>query len=493
MTSQRIRGPEAKAVLRLVIDRQPVPSVSFANIRHGAWGTFPFANYDCRLSLRDDGALRLLCEAGKKGDPFRDQRDASGIDLNSPSRFELADGSELVADATNPVQWGGLPSPKGTILGLDLDLHAWTWTTKTRPIVWIGRLLGASFRRGNLLVGTTTGSWHEFNWSNLHVRGQANWQIIAVPGEPHPVAVVTRTDRDIDPTIVGNDLFALAFSLGQPLELTDLVGVDGDFNPVGAIGLHLGGHRGGGKRPPVPQGLDFGIHWTAELFTMVAEALGRPSGDRLDVALGAYLDGVTSHLDLGYLSVQIALEAFATVIAGASAKGNNSLVSDVGAWNAWVDGARKAIVGHLPLGDDGKVDEASAEKVIGKVRSAHFPPTTDRVEAALRHVGLTVPSSVVKEIGKRNRVAHTFSMSSPGSRDLQEDVVRLHLVQALLAALVAKHVGYQGPIVGPERDPQGRPIRPAWWPHSGEGATPKTYRITREAGEPRARRSSPPR
>ena len=181
---------------------------------------------------------------------------------------------------------------------------------------------------------------------------------------------------------------------------------------------------------------------------------------------------MSSHLDLAYLAGQVGLEAFAFKIVGKAAP--QVLVKDTGAWSKWVIANKGSISDHALNADAGR-------RLLGKVVNAHQAPSSDRVEAALRHYALDVPDEVVEEIMQRSQAVHEYLMSGREPvRDLLKDVDRRDTVLTLLAALVAKYVGFDGPIVGCERaDGGGRQI-PPWWPHRGEGARSVRFLCERE-------------
>ena len=237
------------------------------------------------------------------------------------------------------------------------------------------------------------------------------------------------------------------------------------------MGLHLGSHRRGSCRPPVPQRFDDAVNWTATLFNKVATKMGLGDQIGLLIAMGGYLDAISSHLDLGYLAAQVALEAFAKGVHVAA--GRTVLVKDSRRWVKWVKANRDAIVAH-------GLDSDAGEKLLGKVEGAQQGPSTDRVAAALVAAGLVVPQGVLREIELRNSVAHDFLMGHPTERDIQKDVERRDLVLTLIAAMVAKHCGYDGPLDGPDRDEQGYPLKPDWWPHTGDGHAAETFLVLRE-------------
>jgi hypothetical protein len=72
----------------------------------------------------------------------------------------------------------------------------------------------------------------------------------------------------------------------------------------------------------------------------------------------------------------------------------------------------------------------------------------------------------MEEVAKRNYPAHGFLMNADLEHDIDRDARRLEMVQTLLAALLACHIGYRGPLRGYDPDPNGHRPSPAWWPVS---------------------------
>jgi hypothetical protein len=285
--------------------------------------------------------------------------------------------------------------------------------------------------------------------------------VLNVDGEDDPILVVV-IPAEVGREAVATDFMALQFALGRPLVLETLVGTDADLKPVSAMGLRLGVRGTGGHRCPVPERLDTTIQWQAALFQRVAQAQCGQGVDTLTVPLGAYLDGIASHIDLAYLAAQVGLEAFATRIVRDVAR--QPIVKSSSEWLRWVKANEDAISEHA-------VDADAARKLLGKINNAHHGATGERVEAALRLHQLAVPEEVVEEIRRRSRSVHGYVMAGVGGeRDIIKDVDRRDIVLTLLAALVAKHVGFDGPIVGWARDERGNPAVPAWWPHRGLAA-----------------------
>jgi hypothetical protein len=319
------------------------------------------------------------------------------------------------------------------------------------PRYWVGRL-NVSWRelQGNLVIHGQSGTRIVANQGNLRLDGAYEYYLVAVPNstEPHHVLVVDLGgSRWPDRGSLGSDFAAMEFVLGQPLMLTDLVGVDATGRPIAWMGLKFEQHRAESKRlrAPTPTG-QFREPYIAELFRLVSAHQQR-TPERLIVALAYYVESLFEpHLDGAYLKLQVALEATAKHLVGQKS-GAVTIVKDRRAWSRWVKSIAPTVRQLAAVGQE--------ETVLGKIRNAAFIPSGHRVEVAFREFGLELPDELKAEVALRNVVAHAALMSTPGKRDVSRDVSRVGKVQTLLAALVALAVGYRGRLVGWERNRLG--------------------------------------
>jgi hypothetical protein len=174
----------------------------------------------------------------------------------------------------------------------------------------------------------------------------------------------------------------------------------------------------------------------------------------LIIPIAAYLDAESDHLDGGYLKAQVGLEAFANRLTSGEPK--ELLVRDENAWKHWIKSLEDYIRPHLK-------DPKKLNAIVGKFIGAMSASSGDRVARALSAHGVSLPDEVHNEIRKRNYPAHGFFMNKTAEHDIDVDARRLELIQTVLAALVAVHVGYQGPLHGYEVAPDGGRLPPDWW------------------------------
>lgn len=316
------------------------------------------------------------------------------------------------------------------------------------PRYWAGRL-DVSWRelQGNLVIQGKSGTRIVGNQDNLRLDGAYTYYLVAVPNateRDHVLVVDLGGSRWPDRELLGRDLAAMEFALGQPLTLTDLVGVDANGLPAAWIGLKFELHRSEAKRAraPIPTRL-LGEPYIAELFRLVSAEQQR-TPERLVVALAYYVESLFEpHLDGAYLKLQVALEATAKHLAGQKS-GAVEIVKERRAWSRWIKSIAPIVRQLAVVGQE--------ETLLGKIRNAAFIPSGRRVEVAFREHGLALPDELKVEVALRNVVAHAALMSNPGKRDVQRDLSRVGKVQTLLVALVALAVGYRGRLVGWERN-----------------------------------------
>jgi len=101
---------------------------------------------------------------------------------------------------------------------------------------------------------------------------------------------------------------------------------------------------------------------------------------------------------------------------------------------------------------------------------------------------MTVPDDGLLEIRGRNTVAHTGLMNKDGvDYDVDRDVRRTRIIRALLAGMILRHVGYEGPLNGWHLDEQGWPLRADWFlvAERAQRGAKQRYEATAEETGPR--------
>lgn len=383
--------------------------------------------------------------------------------MNQPADFVLDGGSSLTARLAHLVSRGSNidVEKKMAATTYRLSLNSWTWWPPRNEALWVGRLDGTRIDDGNLVV--CGDGW----WTSTCYRLSGAYDLYLVNKRKAQTTtlVVDTRGRPLDQSLLGTDFVALEFALGRPLRLDHLVAFNEQHEVVGAAGLEFGSWSGRGSsgRCPVAVAMDLYANygevasehlWVPLLFAVLARRLSEEGPDsQLLNAVAAYLDSIAAgNIHVSYLLVQIALEALSTDIVRPK---TGVLVADPKKWVAFVR-KHEAEIRSLAI------EKGAAQKLVNKVLSAQQAPSTDRVLAALRHFDLEVPPAVLAEVARRNSSAHQFVMAKESTADVQELADRLALVQTLLVAIVAKHIGFKGPIIGWEWV-RGRHKIPEWW------------------------------
>ena len=84
-------------------------------------------------------------------------------------------------------------------------------------------------------------------------------------------------------------------------------------------------------------------------------------------------------------------------------------------------------------------------------------------------MGVVVPDEGLREIHGRNPVAHELSMNRGGPYDFERDLRRVRIIQVMLAAMLLRHVGYEGMLQGWDLNEAGWST-PADWFMPSNGA-----------------------
>ncbi len=422
-SGQRLDGPIVDLLIDIAHHGLVVGPPVFPDVKGGQWADFDFGAYSGHLTLAD--SLTLLLEANEFFGPLHDMREVR----NKPASVQLADGSKLDAELAHMRRLGA---------HAEIDLHHWVWS----------------------------GS------DGFRLDGAYTWYLL--PREPKDscTVIVDAGGAVLERNAVVRDMLVMQFCFGGPIGIGPLVGIDEQRRCVGAFSLEHLVRSFGKHRSPVPDYLHDAARNVPQLFQRLASKLSEEGLEPLIVAIASYLDAETDHLDGGYLKAQVGLEAFANRLVGGGRP--ELLVQDQAVWKAWVKGLAATIEGHL-------VDRARIDMVLGKLVSAMYAPTGDAVRRAFEDRGIELPKDVVDEIKKRNYPAHRFLMNDGLDHDIDRDVRRLEMIQTVLAALVALHVGYGGPLKGYDLADGGKRPNPVWWPTSPSAVDEDTGYVAERA------------
>ncbi|WP_437596960.1 hypothetical protein [Sorangium sp. So ce590] len=350
--------------------------------------------------------------------------------------------------AARPLLWAGitdaaLPSSNG-----NLDLVAERGPTSRHRT---GDSAQPALRPGHrTTAGEGTGSWRHYclegpsyTYYLVHCahRGETRWILALDPRD------ATTLDRDV----LRRDLTCIAFCFGQPFHVGVLHGLDGDGGRAGLFRMGVEARLPGRQRerPPVPlRGDD--APWPVALFTVLSSHVARD-----DAQSGALAAAVTRFVEAIH---ETSTEGAALKLlhgasmAARSVLGDEALqAADRQRWNDWFAQHRGRI--------EARKGPALSAELLASLQRAEQGRASALIRAAFAKVRL----APLDEIDAALSSAEAYLLGEDKARP---DGRSAAILQAVLVALVAKAVGYKGPICAWERspsEPSDAPSRP-WWP-----------------------------
>jgi hypothetical protein len=476
-TPVELEGPLAQLALRFGLDGEQMPGFSFAPLVRGTWGDVDFNGFDGAFTIAGSRVEVRLQTRESPSDrdmvSFRKLRGSS----ESPITLTLLDGSEIVADCGHLRSWGAAFDEGEISAEAMVSLSGWRHGDRSKARVWAGRIDGVVFNVGNLKLAERRGKAVKIRTENLRLAGSYVWNLIHTK-EGH-VALIEPGAEPLDGVKLASDFRALEFVLGAPLRLETLLGLDEGGGVVAAMGVELGYRRIRGRgvaNGPVPDRFRSNERWVPVLFELLAKTIEAQEPEPLLMALAAYVDAQVDAHEGSALKTQVVLEAFCGHLL-ANAK-TRHLVGDTADWMKWVDGHAREITEHAR-------DREASRKLLRRVKSAMHPPASDVIADALAHLGLVVPADLLLDVQERNTAAHRFLMQQAGGS--RNDSARINRkVDVVLAAIVCRYAGYEGPLAGWERDAAGARVDLSWWPEARNRApSRRTYYAQRVVVEER--------
>jgi hypothetical protein len=445
MNSERLQGPVVDLLLDLATERLIVPEPMFSPLQGGQWAEHSLESYSGEIS-RDGSALKLLIDT-PEGELFHGPLHAMMQVRNKSIQLLLRDESRIEAELAHMGKLGAKA---------DVELHHWIWTAAadTRPQFWIGRLEGPVPPGGNLaLVERSSNS--RSSQRAFRLQGGVTWYLLNTVPRSKCIVVVDANGREFSREELIRDVQCLELALGGPVKLECLVGIDAQRATVAARAVGHMPRASGKHRCPVPDDVFQADEWMPGFFQLLAKRIHEPNPEALIIGIVSYLDAETDHLDGAYLKAQVGLEAIAKRLVGEGTP--EIIVRDEAEWRTWLATLKSVMRQHLS-------DPKKFDAVYGKFVSAMYAPSGDLVKRAFDHYAVPLPAEQIAEVKKRNYPAHGFLMNSELEYDFDADVRRLEMVQTMIVALLACHVGYSGPIKGYDVEAGGHRPSPTWWP-----------------------------
>lgn len=442
---------------RLVSGSVPLP-LALGRLTMLTWGAVDLSMFSTSSIAISGDKLQVTCSSESTAEAFSTWNMVeSGIGAGAKINGSTDAGLHVFAEQGRARQLALRSGGERAGLSFNLIGHYW-WIADTDnlPSIWVGRLRGSiEVLPGNLVIG--------HSMDHLRLVGAYCYYLVRTraPGEDSDTwyMVIDLGESGIPQrALLYPDFLAMQFSLGKHLCLDLLLGIDSEGRTVAESGGRFGQEHPDGKRTacPVPH-LFSKETWLAPFFEHVSQAYRSKPELRLYVPLGLYLDALVDHLDGSYLKLHVALEAFSLNLLKQIPEEKTVIVKEWKDWSRWVNENRERI--------ESFAIEKFRNSLVEKVRNVARLASGRVVPTALGRLGIEVTEAMKEELEGRDIVAHTALMSIADDRDYERDLERIALVRTMLVALVARSVGYQGPIVGWTRDSNRRyePADSTWW------------------------------
>jgi hypothetical protein len=438
----KIAPPVASLIGAYVLRGAGIPRLEFASVAK-------VGQLTSECGTLQHGSLTAI-EFGESVLKLEDVYLPLGKLANDHAGIDLADGSSVWAKWAFVARRNSSASVNGSSTRLtEIELNEWHWTTNEMPIAWVGILHGVRFKSRNVLVRDAESDCLD----SLRLQGNATWYLACKGafGERTCLALITTTERSLREVCLESDFSALEFLIGGPLRLDLLVGVNERNEPVAAFGAGYGYRFRQQTLPKPPIPWDAQNAWLAVAFPKVVKALTDNGPNPIRIAVCGYVDSTIGHLDGQYLFAQVALEALAYRLA----EEKKPIVNDVRDWEKWA----KSVHDHLRVH---AVDPQAFNTLAVKLKQLSRPTTSRLVEQVLRKMAIEPPTEGLDEIERRNDVVHTMSMTGGESYDIERESRRIRIIRTLLAAVILRHLGYEGALASWDLD-ESRWTEPAEW------------------------------
>ncbi|MGK4000727.1 hypothetical protein [Sorangium sp. So ce1024] len=408
-------------------------------------------------ALRVDGdVLLVVCDIDSPGESLSDV----GLDELSHQRLSgrCQDGSTFSARVAFVKS---LERKTRRLVGAVLSCDEWAIERPTaRLLLWVG-VTDAELppRQGNLRLSRG----RELAADHYRFQGQSGTCYL-IRCEPRLearwlFALEPRSAEIPDLDALGRDLMTIAFCFGHPFRVGLLLGLGEDGDLAGAFRTGAGepSARRLRRDPPVPQRAT-DPPWPAALFEAISGHLAR--GGAREAALTAaamkrYLEALHEPSTEGRaLKLLQGARAAATAVLGEK----RASEAERKRWEDWLSQNRALLEAHA--------GGPPTDELLDALRR----PARDRASGVIRSALSWVDPRVLREMEAALASAEASLFGEgpePGPDERSTAILR-----TLLVALVARAVGYRGPISGWERPASRRSYDPAssWWPVDGSAA-----------------------
>lgn len=438
------------ALARSGLPEQP----SVLELRSAKWGGTA-APYVDTITVEEDGGLRLEATPPSHAAIVPDPRkwNAQCFIAEVPEH-----GALTIAEGASSITRFGYGNHGSQVTAV---LHGWKWSagSPTGQTLWAAPLLFATSQpplvlcrnNGNLLLAVDDALVRGWRFATRSgavylVPSDDHWYI-GIDCEASPSAEAVHAARS-----------AIGFVFGQPLNV-------GVFRPVGPDGvlpglLQLGLLRHAWpqrNRQPPALPIDCRSSLNADFIDRIIACDESDIGAPLRPAAHLYFVALAGTLESNFLHAWVAAEALAkwALNSGRLPDGGRRRIAEHEAWVAWVKEHREEIEQLAAPG--------MGARLVDRVRDSEIDRPTP-VQRVFDGLGLPWTDAMEDVQQARHGVAHEAAFPDK-TRDWDRGRARVGLVKTILTALVAKVVGYAGPIADRSKSSSDITAKdePEWW------------------------------
>lgn len=330
---------------------------------------------------------------------------------------------------------------------------------------FVGKIVGAPhFHPGNLIIMTDCG----YDSNCIYLKGSYDYYLLNIGGRHATYFIIDIGQREsIDRQLVYQDFLVLQFAFGANMSIDLFKTYSAQCEP---IGLAQGDYGNSSAAAEENKGFTIPLYsessvWVAEFFELTCKKYLENPQLKLFVPLESFLSSLSMSVDKGYLHLQVGLEAFAGKIMNIDKLSTTEPLLNKDEWKKWVKARRTEIVAF--------VIKDLQESYFQKIATAYKYFVKQVVPTVFKYYGLQLTEQMKRELDRRDYIVHqlTMVMDDEESQEVEfDEELSTAVVRTMLVALVAKVVGYWGPIFGWQTNTDGSYalVDEAWWPSRDE-------------------------
>jgi hypothetical protein len=451
--------PHLVGPLRALLEHGLPPAPNRLALRNCLWAGVPVPINE----LRVDEAAALTIDATPPSLSALVPIDAWATDTFTATVDD--DESQLVISEGAATLLGVAFLPSGG--GITARVWGWKWRIihpgDAEARLWAAPLRFVTEKQPNLL-------WYADGNTDFHLGNELRqgWRfdlpggrVFLVPDrEPERWLIALEVDAGEVPDAARlmRVLTVLGFVIGEPVRVGLLRPVLANGIGRGVLKLELAESACNGRQAPaMPADSDFS--WIVAFVEQAGWFLAtRPMAPFL-VTLHNYFAALHGYIDTRFLSAWVAAESLAkwAINHHVVRDGKVSRIANAGDWSTWVRTHDAEIRAHAVPGQE--------QALVQRVLSSEIDRPTP-VQRLFVGEGIPWTAQMKDAEGARHGVAHEGSLLGGQPRDFGRDRARLGMACTMLAAIVAKCIGYTGPLADRSKT-HDSPLdkdEPDWWP-----------------------------